>query len=79
MKNLFLRTLVIGLFLLVIPVKQYGQNPQFTHSQPTLDFDITEISLFDERIFFMYTLLSNTTMGTMPTMMSESILSSMKR
>ncbi|MBQ3710696.1 MAG: PKD domain-containing protein [Bacteroidales bacterium] len=59
MKNLFLRTLVIGLFLLVIPVKQYGQNPQFTHSQPTLDFDITEISLFDERIFFMYNLVND--------------------
>ena len=59
MKNLFLKTLVIGLILLGIPAKHHGQNPQFTHQQATIDFDITEINIFDERIFFMYNLIND--------------------
>ena len=36
-------------------------------------------SLVSDRIFFIYTLLRSTTMGSMPTMMSERYLSSTKR
>ena len=52
-----------------------------TVSVSTLCTLLSEVltSLERYRIFFIYTLLSNTTMGTMPTMTSESILSSKKR
>ena len=59
MKNLFLKTLVISLILLAMPAKYHGQDFQFTHQQATIDFDITEINLFDERIFFMYNLIDD--------------------
>ena len=57
MKNLFLKTLVIGLFLLALPMKEFGQAPKFGHDSSTIDFDITEIALFDERVFFIYHLI----------------------
>lgn len=59
MRNLFLKTLAISLFLLGFPTIQHGQNPQFTPQQATIDFDITEINVFDERVYFMYNLLND--------------------
>ena len=59
MKNLFLKTLAIGLFLLVMPANFNGQVPAITQHQSTIDFDITEISLFDERVYFMYNLIND--------------------
>ena len=59
MKKFLLKSLVIGLFLLAMPMKQFGQAPQFKPNPSTIDFDITEISLFDERIFFMYHLVND--------------------
>ena len=59
MKNLFLKTLAIVLFLLVMPAKFHGQAPQFTQHQSTIDFDITEINIFDERVYFMYHLIND--------------------
>lgn len=59
MKNLFLKIIAIVLFLLVMPAKFHGQAPQFTQRQSTIDFDITEISIFDERVYFMYHLIND--------------------
>ena len=59
MKNLFLKTLVIGLFLLVMPMRQFAQTHQYTPNQSTIDFDITDINVFDERIYFMYNLIND--------------------
>ena len=59
MKKHLLKTLAIGLFLLAIPAKYHGQVHPFTQRQSTIDFDITEISVFDERIIFMYNLIND--------------------
>lgn len=59
MKNLFWKTLVTGLFLLAIPLRQQAQQPSFPEKVLTIDFDVTGISLFDERVFFMYHLVND--------------------
>ena len=59
MKNLFLKTIAIALFLLVIPAKQYGQRPNLAHNETSIDFDITELDLFDQRIVFLYNLVND--------------------
>ena len=59
MKNLILKSLAITLILLVFPLKQHGQNPSFAHQDTTIDFDITDIALFDERVFFLYNLVND--------------------
>lgn len=59
MRNLFLKTIAIGLFLLVMPMKQHGQQPRFAQNHVTIDFDITEIANFDERIVFLYNLVND--------------------
>jgi PKD repeat protein len=59
MKNFLLKSLVIGLFLLAMPMKQYGQQPRYAQNESTIDFDITEIDLFEERIVFLYNLIND--------------------
>lgn len=59
MKNLYLRTIAICLFLLAFPMTQYGQQPKFAQNETTIDFNITDIARFDERIFFIYNLLND--------------------
>ena len=51
--------IVVSLVLLLIPVRQYGQQPLSLSSQETVSFDITDIANFDERIIFAYELLTN--------------------
>ena len=55
----FLKTLLVALVLTVVPMRHYAQQPQFTNSEPTISVDITDISLFDERIFFLYHLIGD--------------------
>ena len=59
MKNLFLKTIVIALFLLAMPLKQYGQQPISVPNKTTINFDITEIALFEERILFIDNLVND--------------------
>lgn len=59
MKNLHLRTIAICLFLLAIPMIQFGQQPKFAQDETTLEFNISDIARFDERIFFIYNLLND--------------------
>lgn len=58
MKNIA-KTALIAITLMIVPLKQWAQQPQFGHSQATIEFDITQISVFDERIFFIYNLLND--------------------
>ena len=53
------RIILIALTLLTFPMKSWAQQPQFSNSQTVIEFDITEIAVFDERIFFMYNLLND--------------------
>ncbi len=55
----FLKTLLVVLVLSIVPMRHYAQQPQFTNSEPTISVDITNISLFDERIFFLYHLVGD--------------------
>ena len=50
------KTIMIALLLLAMPLRQLAQQPQYVLSQPTIEFDITNIANFDERIFFLYSL-----------------------
>jgi PKD repeat protein len=52
---------IIGLFaiLFVMPARHFGQITQYTQNQSTIFFKITDISLFDERVFFMYNLVND--------------------
>jgi len=59
MKRLFLKTIAIALFLLVIPASLNAQYPRFSQNGTTLEFDITEISNFDQRIVFLYNLVND--------------------
>ena len=57
--NKLLSTLGIVAMLLILPLRQFGQAPQFPQHQATIDFDITEIHTFDERVFFMHQLVND--------------------
>ena len=57
--NRFAKTLILAIMLLVIPLKQWAQQPQTFHSQAVIAFDITEIDLFEERVFFMHHLIND--------------------
>ena len=59
MRNSLLKVLAIGLYLLAFPVSHYGQQPSFIHHESTIDFDITEIDVFDQRIVFLYNLIND--------------------
>ena len=59
MKNNLLKSLAISLLLLVFPMKQHGQSFQASNQPSVIEFDITKIDLFEERIFFAYHLLED--------------------
>ena len=59
MKKSLLKTLAIALILLAIPMKHFGQQPRYAQNASTIDFDITEIDLFEERIVFLYNLIND--------------------
>lgn len=59
MKTNILKALLIGLLLIVLPMKHFGQQPRFVQHESTIDFDITEINVFEERIVFIYNLIND--------------------
>ena len=46
------------MMLALLPMKQFAQHP-FTISETSLEFDITTINTFDERIYFIYNLIND--------------------
>lgn len=58
MRNI-MRVWAIATLLLALPLRQFGQEPSFSHNKETLEFDITDIDLFDERTYFLYNLLND--------------------
>ena len=50
MKNLFLKTLVIGLFLLALPIRQYGQESQIRDYENGFLFNVFSIENVEERV-----------------------------
>ena len=55
----FIKTLLFALLLTAAPMRHYAQQPQFSNSQPTISVDITDIDIFDERVFFLYRLAND--------------------
>lgn len=58
MKKLF-NSLIIAIIVVFIPTKLWAQQSQYANNASTIEFDITSISLFDERVFFIYNLLND--------------------
>ena len=58
MKNIS-KLFFAALFMLLMPTKPFAQPMQTLGNEPTISFDITEIAVFDERIFFLYNLTTD--------------------
>lgn len=56
MKNLFLKTLVIGLFLLALPMRQIAQTPYEHYSNGDVVLNFHEIDNVDFRLYLLYKL-----------------------
>ena len=53
------RLFLAALVMLVLPMKPFAQATQTLSNEPTVSLDITQIDNFDERIFFIYNLMSD--------------------
>lgn len=57
--NRIAKLLLIGFMLLTLPMRFFAQNSRTVYNQETIEFDITDIDLFDERVFFIYNLVND--------------------
>ena len=57
--NRIAKLLLIGTMLLTLPMRYFAQNSRTVYNQETIEFDITDIDLFDERVFFIYNLVND--------------------
>ena len=57
--NRIAKLLLIGAMLLTLPMRYFAQNSRTVYNQETIEFDITDIDLFDERVFFIYNLVND--------------------
>ena len=55
----FTKILMVAVMLLTVPAKHFGQPIQVSHNQEVVEFDITNIAQFDERVFFLHSLLDD--------------------
>ena len=55
----FLKIFMFVMMMAFLPTKHYAQFSQVNDNEPTISFDITDISLFDERVFFLYNLAND--------------------
>ena len=47
------------MLMLILPMRLKAQYRTTVTSQPTISFDITDIAQFDERVFFLYNLMTD--------------------
>mgnify|MGYP002624447668 CR=1 FL=1 len=57
--NKFTKIICATLLLLAMPLRQFAQPVQTVHGQPTIEFNITDIANFDERVFTLYNLAND--------------------
>lgn len=57
--NRIAKLLLISAMLLTLPMRFFAQNSKTVYNQETIEFDITDIDLFDERVFFIYNLVND--------------------
>ena len=48
--NRIAKLLLIGFMLLTLPMRFFAQNSRTVYNQETIEFDITDIDLFDELV-----------------------------
>lgn len=58
MRN-FTKLFLVVMLLTAAPQRHYAQQPQHANNQSTISVDITDINLFDERVFFLYNLVND--------------------
>ena len=52
------KLLILGLMIL-LPLRHFAQNHPSNNAQTSIEFDITNISIFEERFFFIHNLLND--------------------
>ena len=57
--NKLISFLVTAMFLVLLPIKPFAQPTRITNIEPMVLFDITDISNFDERVYFLYNLTTD--------------------
>ena len=57
--NKLIKLFVAALLLALLPLKSMAQPNRTTVNEPTISFDITNIANFDERVFFLYNLMTD--------------------
>ena len=57
--NKLINYLVAAIFLVLLPMKSFAQLTRVTNNESTISFDITNIANFDERVFFLYNLITD--------------------
>ena len=57
--NKLIKLFVAALLLALLPLKSMAQPNKTTVNEPTISFDITNIANFDERVFFLYNLMTD--------------------
>ena len=57
--NKLINYLVAAMFLVLLPMKSFAQPTRVTNNESTISFDITNIANFDERVFFLYNLITD--------------------
>ena len=55
----FTKIIIAVVVLFVLPLKQFGQRIQTTNNQPIIEFNITDIAGFDQRVIFLHDLISD--------------------
>ena len=58
MKNI-IKLFVATMFLMLMPIKSFPLSTQIADHEATISFDITTIDKFDERVFFLYNLITD--------------------
>ena len=53
------KLLLVVMLLTAAPMRHYAQQARQTNNQSTISVDITDISLYDERVFFLYNLVND--------------------
>ena len=53
------KTMLAAMIMLLMPVRHFAQPILNTNPQTTIEFDITEIPNFDERVIFLYNLMND--------------------
>ncbi|MBR1514786.1 MAG: PKD domain-containing protein [Bacteroidales bacterium] len=58
-KNRFAEVILLVMFSMLLPTRHFAQQPRVLQNQSVIEFDVTDIAIFDERVFFIYNLVTD--------------------